>query len=63
MVVFFMAVHLPSEQTGLWLVLVLILNTAGVDAQLALRYKRVKCTYLLLLMMEIRSTAESWFSD
>lgn len=58
-----MAVHLPSEQIGLWLFLFLILNTAGVGVQLALRYKRVKCTYLLLLMMEIHSTAEAWFSD
>lgn len=62
-VCFFMAVRLPSEQTGLWLFLFLILNTAGTGVQLALSYKRVKCTYLLLLTMEIYSTAESWFSD
>lgn len=38
---------------------VLILNSFGISAQLALRYKSVKCTSLLLLTMELHNTAES----
>ena len=58
--VFFMAVYLPSEQTGQsFSFFGFILNTAGVSVQLALGYKRLKCTYFLFLAMEIYNTTES----